>query len=396
MTSTVSWRVSNLGPGDATYRWSDELYYSADATLDDSDTRLARTSSDGGLEAGQVIWQTAVIELPDGIQQGFLIVDTDASNRVAELDTSNNVFAIAFAPTPGVVIVPESVPFMLAPSSEFDIQWLDLPDGANSEVSFFLDADGDAATDADAVLLRGGLPASSAGEVDSTRLQIPSVDPGDYSIFARLDGDGQSYLSRALPITIVDRVLRSDEVVGDAVGGSSYEVHGVDAGRVGDLLRFRIRTNFNPLSSGGGDVYLNLGGSYRNGTGNVFGLPLQDRQSRSGQSLVAGAVYADAVFRRGTVRSEHPTYIDSFGQSIPSAASVRVDTVDGSDWQYEIIGEVDLAELGVDGTTAVEVGWTMYCGNDFGSADDGQDKPDLLGESLRGPADAKRNRSRLW
>ena len=392
LTSTVSWRVSNLGPGDATYRWSDELYYSVDATLDDSDTRLARISSGGGLEAGQAIWQTAAVQLPDGVQQGFLIVNTDASNRVAELNTANNVFATAFEPTPGVVIVPESVPFMVAANSEFDIQWLDIPAGENSEVSFFLDADRDAATDADAVLLRDALPATADGTVDSTRLQIPAVTPGDYAIYARLDGDGQSYLSRVLPITIVDRVLGSDEVVGDAVGGSGYEVHGVDAGRVGDLLRFRIRTNYNPLSSGAGDVYLNLGGSYRTGSGSVLGLVLQDRQSRSGQSLVAGTVYGDAEFRRGTVRREHPSYIDSYGESFPAAASVRVDSVVGVDWEYEIIGEVDLAELGVDDTTPVEVGWTMYCGNDFGSADDNQDKPDLLGEMLLGPGAKAKSR----
>ncbi|MCY2992548.1 MAG: hypothetical protein NTY19_32405, partial [Planctomycetota bacterium] len=84
----LAWKVINAGR-DATPAgsWSDAVYLSADAVLDDGDRELASFRHDRPVAAGGFYWQDETVGLPDGLTGSFyLIVKTDTGRGGGEVD----------------------------------------------------------------------------------------------------------------------------------------------------------------------------------------------------------------------------------------------------------------------------------------------------------------------
>lgn len=93
-SAVVSWTVTNNGTGTtSTASWTDEIYLSADQTLDETDLRLLSNGHGGALVVGASYLATRNVTLPVGVSGDyFLLVKTDAQNQVFEhANEDNNV-----------------------------------------------------------------------------------------------------------------------------------------------------------------------------------------------------------------------------------------------------------------------------------------------------------------
>jgi len=162
-----------------------------------------------------------------------------------------------------------------------------------------------------------------------------------------------------MPITVAPVAAMSDDALGDTVGGSSYEVFGVDAARFDRSVYVTVRTNFPAAEVGrGGDLRLVVGGT-------VYGLAVNTHSIANNGQVVAGDLYRGATFRGGTVVSSVPTFIDTYASRISGRSAVTVVRTPDRPWSYEIQARVDLAGFpGYQPGDTVLAGWSMYCGND--------------------------------
>ena len=95
----VRWRVGNIG-GSPAAAHDDQIYLSKDALWDSADRLIASAAITQSLAMNASYTQAAKITLP-AVQGGVyhLLVRTDATRKVAELDETNNVKAIAVSVT---------------------------------------------------------------------------------------------------------------------------------------------------------------------------------------------------------------------------------------------------------------------------------------------------------
>ena len=96
----LTWGVTNLGPGTAhsfnSYSpWTDIVYLSRDAVLDDGDTAIAWNSEGGPLTAGGNYWRSQTINpfIPESGSY-FLILSVDHAGELHDLNYSNNTAAV--------------------------------------------------------------------------------------------------------------------------------------------------------------------------------------------------------------------------------------------------------------------------------------------------------------
>jgi subtilase family serine protease len=107
----IEWQVHNEGAGSASsLNWTDNIWLSADDTLDAGDLLLASQAYSGGLEPGGSYTQLASFNLPlTSAGDHFLILKTDAYNSVYEHqeDEENNVWIapVVIDPYPPVDLV---------------------------------------------------------------------------------------------------------------------------------------------------------------------------------------------------------------------------------------------------------------------------------------------------
>lgn len=107
----IEWEVHNEGAGAASsLNWTDNIWLSADDTLDAGDVLLASQSYSGGLEPGSSYTRLASLNLPlSSAGDHFLILKADAYNSVYEHqdDEDNNVWVapITIEPYPPVDLV---------------------------------------------------------------------------------------------------------------------------------------------------------------------------------------------------------------------------------------------------------------------------------------------------
>ncbi len=92
-TVEVVWAVTNIGTGVAAGQWSDWLYVSSNAVLDDQDTFVTSSWGFGPLPAGGVYRQTNTVNLPKQSGTYWLILKADAwpSYPLYESNEENNV-----------------------------------------------------------------------------------------------------------------------------------------------------------------------------------------------------------------------------------------------------------------------------------------------------------------
>jgi hypothetical protein len=385
----VAWSVSNLGPGgtiDFSGRdWLDEVYLSADDILDSRDVRLLQWP----VEAGAVAAGQTRLVAPDaplvidpnihGDDANYLIVKVDARRQQTDANPANNVLAQRLVFQPGVQLTSPVTGQFVQRGGTLELQWRDFDPEHAGTLTFAIDTDSDPTNNAGAHILATGI--SEDDDQDRLTVAIPDLPPGTHYLWARLDNTQGTYYSPPLMVRVVDEALAGDEPLGDAVGGSAYEVFGVEAGRIGDEVQFRVRTNYNPRSRGG-DVYLNLGGSFDRGNGRLAGIAVNTRTALNGAPLTAGSLYTGARFQRGLLLAQHPTFISDFAAEVTGRSAVRVIETPGSPWRYEIVGSFFLSDLGGRPGDSLQIGWAMYCGNDFGHAENEAGLPDLVGDGL--------------
>ena len=89
---TVNWATQNVGTNPATGLWSDAVYLSSDQTWDIGDLLVGRQTQSGPVAPGQSYNGQLTVTLP-AIDLGgyYVIVKTDAQNRVRETNDENNV-----------------------------------------------------------------------------------------------------------------------------------------------------------------------------------------------------------------------------------------------------------------------------------------------------------------
>jgi subtilase family serine protease len=187
---TVSWTIQNGGPNAATGLWSDAVYLSSDQTWDIGDIPVVRQTRVGPLTPGQSYNGQLTTTLPALNPGGYyLIVKTDAQNRVRETDEGNNA-GTATAQTPVDVValqigVPRSTTLTTGQERFFKT---DAP--ANETVRFALEGQAGSANE---LFARFGQIASrnsfdfsfSRSNEANQEVLVPNSQAGSYFTLAR-------------------------------------------------------------------------------------------------------------------------------------------------------------------------------------------------------------------
>jgi len=198
-----------------------------------------------------------------------------------------------------------------------------------------------------------------------------------------------------------------DDPLNDATGGSKWQGYGIGYAIDNGKLNFQIRTNLPPWGGWGydsyaythfspGDLYINIGGRFQDGTGEAFGLGftnhanvVQQAYSGTWDPVVKGGLYTGAVFADGTYegyesyllshgitpepgdgnlsdgKNSYPTLIMGYTDEVLGAGAVSWACNTTDPWAYDITGYVDLAAIGLDAGESFQLAWGPECGNDL-------------------------------
>lgn len=387
--AAVSWTGKNRGPGtadpghDGDPSWTDRVYLSADETLDPADVALGDWEYDGrALARGRTYRAADTVDLPADVawagKAAYLLVQSDADGAAADADRGNNVRAVTVRFDP-LVELQSPLPGRLADGrTAVTFAALGYDFGRAAVLDIAVDRDAKPRNGA-ARWVASNQPVTNQGDPVSVSATLADLPPraAPYYVWARLrdPATGAATYTAPVPLFVGQTAAQSDDALGDTVGGSGFEVFGVDAGRLGRDLIFRVRTNFQPDRSGsstGGDVRLVVGDR-------TYGLAVNSHAVADGRQLRAGHLYARAAFRGGTIVEEVPTFIDDFTTHVSGRSAVRVTATPGRPWAYELSGRVDLRALdGYESGDDVQVGWAMYCGNDTDEVDVRPEDPDFI------------------
>lgn len=385
---TASWTVRNLGPGvtvsDGSIDWTDQLYFSMDDQWDPSDLLLQSVPVDiAAVAPGEDYRMSTSVTLPFSEETGeaFLLIRTNSDGRQLELNDTNNTLALPVVVAPGIeLLVPEGS--FLGRNRAFLVEWRDSDQTGNALISIILDDDAVPQNGSPEFVLGSQIAEDPDGVGDATNVVLSDqIASGEYFIRAMMETLSGTVFSRSIPVRVFAEAFPGEDADVEAVGGSSYEVFGVDLARDDGVFTWRVRTNYDPLASGG-DIYVNVGGSFTEGGGTLSAIAVRDRTTETGQSVTAGQVLRDVDFRGGTIRQHNPIYAMSYSSSLTGIASVEVTSTPDRPWRYEINGVIPLAAIGADQGDSVEFGWGMYCGNDFSATDNDKSRINLRGAGL--------------
>lgn len=192
----------------------------------------------------------------------------------------------------------------------------------------------------------------------------------------------------------------------DASGGKLYEVYSMGYAYDSEYLYFNMQTQFprtgDSIGIEAGDLYINVGGSHNAGTGNVFGLALNDHAGDMNNDVAdvswvkmahaddgydwsavqQGHLYSDAVFSTGVYEGYNganelsedggkdpfggdnniPVHIAEFGADLGYQSDVTWEKIDSV---YEVNAAISLAALDLSAGGTFEFWWSMECGNDL-------------------------------
>lgn len=404
LPATISWTVNNIGLGTTVaYNgadWYDEIYLSLNDRIDAGDVRLDRVGIDSlPIASGGTYSRTQTVTLPFSELSGsaFILVRTNSNFGQLETNANNNVFVTPITLQPAIELLIQTDSFM-GRNQAFPVTWRDAAQG-DASVTIAIDTDADPANGVGQIILATGLPETPDGAADRANVTLPANLPsGSYYLWARVDAPNGSGYSIPVPVRVFEEAYQGEDSGKPAVGGGAYEVFGVDLAREGDIFTYRVRTNYNPLASGG-DVYINVGGSFVTGGGRLSGIAVRDKKTATGQVTVAGQLYTGATFLGGSIHHERPIYVQSYQAAVSGVATANVSTTTGRKWKYEINGQVSRAAIGAGEDDSVEIGWGMYCGNDFSDTDNDKDRLNLLGAGfvIKSPSEGNPStESRRW
>jgi hypothetical protein len=375
-TTSIEWLVRNMGPGtaDPSHQgeadWTDRIYLSADKKLGDDVTLDWWTYSGAPLSMNDEYHGSRNITLPTDYRwagkSAYILVQVDGYDDVYETRSTNNVLAIPVTIDPNIELLSPVYEQFVDARNPIELRWLAFDARSRSVVDMALDSDNDPTNGVDRWLVKGRrIAKTDTPQVLSTVLAglVPRAEP--YYVWARIrrSGNAGQFYSEVIPVYAVDVAACSEDALGDTDGGSGYEVFGVDAGQRDQTMYFRVRTNYNADSSGGGDIDLKLG-SQR------FGLALHTRTLADGSRVVAGDLYGGVTFSGGTLHPEVPSFIKSYTTHVAGKSEVLVVPTPDAPWRYEILGNFELSALtGLQQNTPIDIGWSMSCGNDTDEAD---------------------------
>ncbi len=315
---TFSYTVTNGGAGATpNSTWNDALYLSPTANYNpNTAVSLGVQTHQGSLIAGGNYTNTVTMTFPTGMAGSYyLVVDTDCTDVVFELDKTNNLAvspaAIRSSLSPAnLTVTTVQAPATVIPGSGVVVNWT-VANESNSDtaVSSWQDSvyiDSNSTLDNQAILLgtynHFGLLAANGSYTQSQLVTIPINLLGNYNLFVVADSSGTVYegpndnnTSAALPITVSLNVqgqeadLADLEVVSVNSSGVSngnvtvnWTVENVGTGTTNaDYWNDDVWMSTNPtLNSGGTDVYLgalqhnnSLGAGVSYSASDTFALP---------------------------------------------------------------------------------------------------------------------------
>ncbi|MCA9168027.1 MAG: hypothetical protein KDB23_10180, partial [Planctomycetales bacterium] len=225
---TIDYTVHNLSGLSISEHWTDQIFFSTDPQLDLTDQLLSRVSVSTGITAFGTIQRRETLVAPDGLGRGYLIVATDSTGRVFDMNRRNNVAATT-----------ERIEFAVAELKLGESRTIDLsgqqpayyrltiPDGTapvRLQASF-------AATQAGEIrVMRGEMPRGGANELVASSLpsangraaviDLADATPGVYFISVSSPTSGSAMLRAdpmSLDLTSVDGAPSGSLMDGDAI-----------------------------------------------------------------------------------------------------------------------------------------------------------------------------------
>ncbi len=368
---TVHWTVENRGPGvadpqhDGSPQWTDRIYLSADDRLGNDVELSSWTYYGTSLAAGARYDGLREVRFPSDIRwagsSAYVLVQTDYYDEVVETSAANNVRAIPIRFAPHIELQSPVFDQFVDGRTPIEVRWLAVDSIAGSVVDIALDDDANPENGVRQWIVSGrGVDQSGLAESVSTVLAGLTARSDPYYVWARLrrPGTASATYSRPIPVNAADLAAFSADALDDTDGGSSYEVFGVEAAQRGQSILFRVRTNFDADSTSAGDLFLRVGDRQ-------YGLALHTHTVDNGARVVAGNLYVGAEFLGGTRHPEVPAFIRSYSDVISGRSSIGVVETSGNPWSHEIVGSFDVSAItGLEPGDSIEIGWSMYCGND--------------------------------
>ena len=118
---TFDWTVNNLNETPALANWTDAVYVSDDAILDEGDTLLLSTSSLGESYNNS---SPIIISQENGIGSKYLLVVTDVDNQQQETTESNNIAVLQVELlAPDLEITSVTAPLSVAVGDSVSVSW---------------------------------------------------------------------------------------------------------------------------------------------------------------------------------------------------------------------------------------------------------------------------------
>ena len=217
----VGWTVENRGTGDTnSSRWYDNIYFSRDTFIDDTDVKLGFSLRNAPLPPNENYSSTTPIQLPKGFAgPAYIIITTDANNQVYEHDSEDNNTTVSpqiqvmLTPPTDLVVSKIELPQVAVSGQSAEIRWTVTNQGDVDALGRWFDSvflSTDSVWDIDDAFVgdvQNPAPlapnASYTGNINTT---LPGVLPGDYFVIIRTD--------------IRDQVSEVDNLNNDADSGN--------------------------------------------------------------------------------------------------------------------------------------------------------------------------------
>ena len=368
----IHWIVENIGLSSTSVgkssnpSWYDKVYLSIDDQFDPSEDEqiLSIYNSFDWLVSGQQYKRQATIEIPDEeMYYGTnltLFVCTDFNDNVVENDEANNVSSTTLELKPFIKLNGLAANDMFAVSEDLELSWLAYDISGAGTVRIGIDNDMDPENGCTWLVVDGATSIGADPVKQTVSLSGLEAKSTPYYIHPQIVNIDGTWASESIPVFVMDRVYDSGANVVDPIGGSSYEVYGIDAGITGGKIFFRVKTNYNAATSSGGDIHLTFGEQ-------TYGIAVNSHTTSDEQVVFKGDLYSGATFKGGTVVGSVPTFIDTYETHITGMSSIEVRAVEGQEWRYEVFGQIEESALTSTGSgtdNSIDISWAMYCGND--------------------------------
>jgi hypothetical protein len=238
----------------------------------------------------------------------YLIVHVNADRMQWETDYANNVLAAPVELHPYIELLLPYCGHFADNRTPLTLQWRDVDPQHASTIRLAVDDDADPTNGVGHQWLATGLPEDPDGVADRIQVMLPELTPrlAPYYVWAEMSNDQGGVYSQPIPIRVFERAYRSAEFLDQAIGGMFYSILGIEAGVLDEAVHYRVLTNFPPAEPGylGGDIYINVDGTWQAGDGTVHGIALNAQTGYRTPILTPADLYTFTTFRRGVVRLE--------------------------------------------------------------------------------------------